>query len=159
LATVAVKGAPIRERNDSRQYDPLVDEWWLPNGRSAALHWLAAARARLIPPPRTSHDVLVDVGCGGGLMAPAADGYVHVGVDVTLSALRTARAQGVRALRGDAACIPLADSPAAVVVAGEILEHVRDLPAVVAELCRVLRPEGTIVVDTINATRWRGSRW
>jgi 2-polyprenyl-6-hydroxyphenyl methylase/3-demethylubiquinone-9 3-methyltransferase len=29
-----------------------------------------------------------------------------------------------------------------VVAAGEILEHVTDLPATVAELCRVLRPAG-----------------
>ncbi len=40
-----------------------------------------------------------------------------------------------------------------VVVAGEVLEHVRDLDAVVAEISRVLRPGGTVVVDTISATR------
>ena len=39
-----------------------------------------------------------------------------------------------------------------VVVAGEILEHVTDLRAAVAEACRALRPGGTLVVDTIAAT-------
>jgi 2-polyprenyl-6-hydroxyphenyl methylase/3-demethylubiquinone-9 3-methyltransferase len=39
-----------------------------------------------------------------------------------------------------------------VVVAGEILEHVADLPAAVAELCRVLRPGGLLVLDTLNDT-------
>jgi 2-polyprenyl-6-hydroxyphenyl methylase/3-demethylubiquinone-9 3-methyltransferase len=42
-----------------------------------------------------------------------------------------------------------------VVVAGEVLEHVADLPAVIAEVCRVLRPGGTVVVDTIADT-WFG---
>jgi 2-polyprenyl-6-hydroxyphenyl methylase/3-demethylubiquinone-9 3-methyltransferase len=40
-----------------------------------------------------------------------------------------------------------------VVVAGEILEHVADPPALVAEVCRVLRPGGVVVVDTIARTR------
>jgi 2-polyprenyl-6-hydroxyphenyl methylase/3-demethylubiquinone-9 3-methyltransferase len=41
---------------------------------------------------------------------------------------------------------------AGVVVAGEMLEHVTDLPAVVAELCRVLAPGGTLVVDALADT-------
>jgi 2-polyprenyl-6-hydroxyphenyl methylase/3-demethylubiquinone-9 3-methyltransferase len=39
------------------------------------------------------------------------------------------------------------------VCAGEILEHVTDMAGVVVEACRVLRPGGTLVVDTIAATR------
>ena len=38
------------------------------------------------------------------------------------------------------------------VVAGEILEHVTDLPGTVAELSRVLRPDGLLVLDTVNDT-------
>jgi len=37
-------------RNDLRQYDELADEWWRPDGVFAMLHWLAAARAALVPP-------------------------------------------------------------------------------------------------------------
>jgi 2-polyprenyl-6-hydroxyphenyl methylase/3-demethylubiquinone-9 3-methyltransferase len=40
-------------------------------------------------------------------------------------------------------------------VAGEILEHVTDLPGTVAELSRVLRPGGLMVLDTVNDT-WLG---
>ncbi|MDP9402588.1 MAG: methyltransferase domain-containing protein [Actinomycetota bacterium] len=148
-----MKFAPPRARNDLRQYDDLVDEWWRPEGRFAALHWLAAVRGALVPRPTSAHEVLVDVGCGGGLMARNVDGYVHVGVDLTMSALAAAGRQGVQAVRGDAGHLPLADHSAAVVVAGEILEHVSDLPAVAGELCRVLRPGGSIILDTINATR------
>lgn len=97
--------------------------------------------------------MLVDVGCGGGLVAEHVAGFKHVGIDLTASALEVARSHGVVAVRADAARLPLADGSASVVVAGEVLEHVVDLPGVVAELCRVVRPGGTIIIDTINDTR------
>jgi 2-polyprenyl-6-hydroxyphenyl methylase/3-demethylubiquinone-9 3-methyltransferase len=152
--TRPVAAAPRRARNDPRQYDDLVEHWERPGGAFAALHWLAAARAELIPPPMPDGEgVLLDVGCGGGLMAGHTAGYVHVGIDVTRTALVEARRRGLRAVKADAGRLPLADASASVVLAGEILEHVQDVAAVVAELCRVARPGATLVVDTINATQ------
>jgi 2-polyprenyl-6-hydroxyphenyl methylase / 3-demethylubiquinone-9 3-methyltransferase len=142
-----------RPRNDLGQYDDLVHEWWRPGGAFAALHWLAASRRSLIPPPRTNAEVLVDVGCGAGLMANAALGYLHVGVDLVTAGLDVATLHGVHAVRADAAHLPLSSNAAAVVLAGEILEHVENLEETVAEVCRVLRPGGTVVIDTINNTR------
>ena len=119
------------------------------------LHWLAAARGALVPVAERDGAVLVDLGCGAGLLAPhvAGKGYRHVGVDLTVSALRSAAAHGVTAVRGDAAAVPLVDGCADVVVAGEILEHVPDLPAAARAACRLLRPGGLLVIDTIAATR------
>src|SRR3954463_13106578 len=74
-------------RNDPRQYDDLAGEWWRPGGDFEILHWLpagpgrpgrdfeilhwlAAARAALVPPAARPDAVLVDAGCGGGLLAP-----------------------------------------------------------------------------------------
>lgn len=118
------------------------------------LHWLAAARGALVPPAERDGAVLVDLGCGAGLLAPhvAGKGYRHVGVDLTASALRTAAAHGVTAVLGDVSAVPLADRCADVVTAGEILEHVPDLPGAVREACRLLRPGGLLVIDTIAAT-------
>jgi 2-polyprenyl-6-hydroxyphenyl methylase/3-demethylubiquinone-9 3-methyltransferase len=118
------------------------------------LHWLAEARGRLIPPACRPGEVLVDVGCGAGLLAPhvTGKGYRHIGVDLVTSALEQASAHGVTPLRGDATALPLPDGCADVVSAGELLEHVYDLPGAVREVCRVLRPGGLLVVDTLNAT-------
>jgi 2-polyprenyl-6-hydroxyphenyl methylase / 3-demethylubiquinone-9 3-methyltransferase len=151
---VARAGVQIRPRNDPRQYDDLVDEWWRPDGVFAMLHWLAAARAQLVPAATRPGAVLVDVGCGAGLLAPhlAGRGYRHVGVDLTRSALTQAAGHGVVPVNGDAAALPLADRCADVVAAGELLEHVPDWRAAVAEACRVLRPGGTLVLDTLNDT-------
>lgn len=143
-----------RARNDPRQYDDLAGQWWDPRGGFAMLHWLAVARAALVPPADRPGAVLVDLGCGGGLLAPhlAGKGYRHVGVDLTASALRQARDHGVTVLQADVTRVPLADGCADVVAAGEILEHVTDLPAAVREACRLLRPGGLLVIDTIAAT-------
>lgn len=141
-----------RARNDPRQYDDLAGAWWDPRGPFAMLHAIAAARATLIPAARRPGAVLADLGCGAGLLAPHVDGYRHIGLDVTDSALRQARDHGVLPVRADVLQLPLPGGVADVVVAGEILEHVTDLPQAVAEACRILRPGGTLVLDTLADT-------
>lgn len=146
----------LRERNDPGQYDDLADAWWDPAGDFAMLHWLAAARAEQVPAAGARGGLLVDIACGGGLFAPHASrlGYAHVGVDLGVGATTAALSHGVRVVRGDAVALPLASGCADVVLCCEVLEHVRDVDAVVAEACRVLRPGGLVVIDTIAATRW-----
>jgi 2-polyprenyl-6-hydroxyphenyl methylase/3-demethylubiquinone-9 3-methyltransferase len=142
-------------RNDPAQYDELADQWWDPSGHFAMLHWLAASRAERVPPAAHPGAVLVDLGCGGGLMAPHVRrlGYRHVGVDIGLPGLTTAGAHGVSVLRGSVLAVPLADGCADVVTAGEILEHVEDPGQVLTEAARLLRPGGVLVLDSIAATR------
>lgn len=143
-----------RRRNDPAQYDDLAGEWWKPRGAFAALHWLAEARGALVPPAERPGAVLVDLGCGAGLLAPhvAGKGYRHIGVDLGAAGLVDAARHGVAAVRGDVLHVPLADECADVVTAGEILEHVPDLSQAVAEACRLLRPGGLLVIDTIAPT-------
>jgi 2-polyprenyl-6-hydroxyphenyl methylase/3-demethylubiquinone-9 3-methyltransferase len=147
--------ASRRPRNDPAQYDELADEWWRPAGEFAALHWLAASRAEHVPPADGPGAVLVDLACGGGLMAPhvARLGYRHVGVDLGLPGLELARAHGVLPVRASVLAVPLADGCADVVLAGEILEHVEDDVGVLAECARLLRPGGTLVIDALAAGR------
>ena len=144
---------PLRPRNDLRQYDDLAGKWWDPRGEFAALHWLAKARGALIPRGPAPGAQLLDAGCGGGLLAPhVPPGYRHVGADLSETALQTAREHGVEAVKADVADLPFEDASFDVVVAGEILEHVPDLGAVVAEAARVLKPGGLFVCDTIADT-------
>ncbi|WP_235928232.1 class I SAM-dependent methyltransferase [Goekera deserti] len=142
-------------RNDPRQYEQLDDQWWTPTGGFAMLHWLAASRAEHLPPAPHPGALLVDLACGGGLMAPHVQrlGYTHVGVDIGAAGLRQAQAHGVAAVRGSVLAVPLADGCADVVLAGEVLEHVPDPATVLAECARLLRPGGTLVLDSIARTR------
>lgn len=79
-------------------------------------------------------------------------GYRHIGVDLSESALLLARAHGVETIRGDVLAVPLPSGCADVVDAGEILEHVPDLGGAVAEACRLLRPGGLLVLDSLADT-------
>lgn len=150
---MARSGRTVR-RGDPELYEVFADQWWDPRGVFAMLHWLATARAALVPDARRPGSVLVDLGCGAGLLAPriAHRGHLHIGVDTSTSALRSARERGVRPVLADLAHTPLPDSSADCVVAGEVLEHVPDLPRAIAEACRLLRPGGTLVLDTLAAT-------
>ena len=107
-----------------------------------------------MPPATRPGAVLVDLGCGAGLLAPHVKplGYAHVGVDLVTVSLQQARDHGVMPVRADVTEIPLADGCADVVSAGEMLEHVTDPSTVVTEACRLLRPGGMLVLDTVNAT-------
>ena len=147
---------PVRPRNDPAQYDDLADDWWAPRGGFVMLHWIAAARARLVPRATRSGSLLLDLACGGGVLAPhvADRGHRHVGLDLSPTALPLARDHGVVPVRGDVLRLPFADEVADVVVAGEVLEHVAAPLELVAEACRVLRPGGALVLDTIAATWW-----
>lgn len=146
--------APALPRNDPAQYDQLAAQWWSPGGPFDALHWIAAARARVIPSATRTGSVLVDVACGGGLLAPhvAGLGHRHVGADLSEPSLYEAAAHGLAPVRADARQLPFRDGIADVVVAGEVLEHVPDLTRAVAELVRILRPGGTLVIDTLADT-------
>jgi 2-polyprenyl-6-hydroxyphenyl methylase/3-demethylubiquinone-9 3-methyltransferase len=141
-------------RNDPAQYEQLADHWWKPSGMFAALHWLAASRADNIPPAPRPGALLVDLACGGGLMAPHVErlGYRHVGIDIGRRGLEIARSHGVLPVLGSVLAVPLADACADVVVAGEVLEHVVDDVAVLAECARLLRPGGTLVLDALADT-------
>ncbi|HEU5376526.1 MAG TPA: bifunctional 2-polyprenyl-6-hydroxyphenol methylase/3-demethylubiquinol 3-O-methyltransferase UbiG [Ktedonobacteraceae bacterium] len=105
---------------------------------------------------------ILEVGCGGGLICEelARRGAQMSGVDPSQTALQTARehasqsslAEHITYKLGYAEALPYADSSFAAVVCLDVLEHVKDLHATIAEIARVLTPGGTFVFDTINRT-------
>ncbi|MBO8187704.1 bifunctional 2-polyprenyl-6-hydroxyphenol methylase/3-demethylubiquinol 3-O-methyltransferase UbiG [Streptomyces spirodelae] len=142
-------------KNLITDYDLLAGQWWDPRGPLAPLGWIARARAGFVPEAGSGRDRLLDVACGGGLFGPqlTGKGYRVHGVDLSATALAEARQHGFDAVvRADIGRLPFADESFDVVTAGQCLEHVPDPYAVVAELCRVLRPSGTLIVDTIADT-------
>ncbi|MFN0025879.1 MAG: methyltransferase domain-containing protein [Acidimicrobiales bacterium] len=151
-------GAPAaghRAANDPGLYEDLADEWWKPRGAFAPLHWLADSRAALVPIATRSGSRLLDLACGGGLLAPRVQskGHAHIGIDIGRSATRLSREHGITAVLGDVVHLPFPAASFDVVVAGEMLEHVTDLPGTVAEIGRVLRLGGVLVCDTLADSR------
>jgi SAM-dependent methyltransferase len=99
---------------------------------------------------------VLDIGCRtGALTQYYADGNDVVGVDVDSDALaRASERLGIETVWADAeAGLPFEDASFDVAVAGEVLEHLADPAAVVAEIRRVLRPGGELVGSVPNAFR------
>lgn len=96
-------------------------------------------------------DRVLDLGCGVGDFTAllVEHGYAAVGCDVSEEALRRARARfpGAEfAQSGEE--LPLADASFDVVWAGEVLEHVQDCLGLLAEVQRVLRSGGRLLLTT-----------
>jgi SAM-dependent methyltransferase len=98
---------------------------------------------------------VLDLGCrSGAVTASFLAGNRVTGLDVDASALAQAAARGIVPVRASAEDpLPFDDASFDVVVAGELLEHVRDPHEVVRETRRVLRPGGTLVGSVPNAFR------
>lgn len=105
--------------------------------------------------------VIIDVGCGGGLMAEeiARLGAVVTGVDPSAASIATAQAHAAASglaidyRIGSGEDLPSGDACADAVYCVDVLEHVADLHAVIGETARVLKPGGLYLFDTINRTR------
>jgi len=98
---------------------------------------------------------VLDLGCRDGALTRAyLDGNDIVGVDADREALEEAAKLGIETHWADLdEALELRDESFDVVVAGELLEHLRDPQRVVAEIRRVLRPGGTFVASVPNAYR------
>jgi SAM-dependent methyltransferase len=98
---------------------------------------------------------VLDLGCrDGALTREFAAGNEVVGVDADRDALAEAQKLGIETRWADLdEPLPFPDASFDVVVAGELLEHLRDPRQLVAEARRVLRPGGTLVASVPNAYR------
>jgi 2-polyprenyl-3-methyl-5-hydroxy-6-metoxy-1,4-benzoquinol methylase len=98
---------------------------------------------------------VLDLGCRDGALTLAyLDGTDIVGVDADREALEEAAQLGIETHWADLdQPLELRDESFDVVVAGELLEHLRDPQRVVGEIRRVLRPRGTFVASVPNAYR------
>lgn len=109
---------------------------------------------------------ILDVGCGPGFYCAelldevGPDGLV-VGVDGSpqMLALAAGRCQGhdnVEFLEADATSLPVPDASFDAALCVQVLEYVPDVAAALAELRRVLRPGGRVVVWDVD---WQTVSW
>jgi SAM-dependent methyltransferase len=110
----------------------------------------AVAKAALAP-----GSIVLDAGCGTGRALPALRAAVGssgtvIGLDLTDEMLRVARERGrasVAALVvGDVRRLPLADGSVDGIFAAGLVMHLPDVAAGLAELARITRPGGSLVL-------------
>jgi ubiquinone/menaquinone biosynthesis C-methylase UbiE len=110
---------------------------------------MALEIARVIP-----HGAQVlDVGCGNGFIAhhlSAMLGVSAVGID-----LMPETEAPIRYRRYDGAHVPLPDDSVDAVLLCYVLHHVQDVPALLSDITRVLRPNGfAVIYEDIPETLW-----
>ncbi len=100
---------------------------------------------------------VLDIGCRYGALTRAyLEGNDVVGIDVDRDALARAAELGIETHWADAEeSLPFPDASFDVVVAGELIEHLREPERLVAEIGRVLRGGGTFVGSVPNFFRLR----
>lgn len=115
------------------------------------------ASLELLPFGRVEHGLgrVLDVGCGTGnllrlLEAPGYRMQEYVGVDQSPEMLRIARSKPCQVpaswITADAASLPLREASFDVAVSASVLHYWDDVDAALAEIRRVLRPDGHLLL-------------
>jgi 2-polyprenyl-6-hydroxyphenyl methylase/3-demethylubiquinone-9 3-methyltransferase len=153
---------------DNSIYDRLADTWWSQDGllhamgpllnpaRLAYFRQVLSQRVALVLPGLR----VLDLGCGGGLLAEefARLGCDVSGVDPSARSVAVARRHAcaqtldITYLVGVGEALPFPDAAFDAVIYADVLEHVRDMPRVVRQAARVLRPGGVFLYETVNRT-------
>lgn len=156
---------------EAEHFGRLAADWWDPNGSSAMLHRLNPVRLAFLREAIDQHwggntesvkplagKTALDVGCGAGLLAEplARLGAGVTGVDAAAENVTAAQMHAagsglaIEYRHGELARLGLGQFD--LVTAMEVIEHVADKPAFVAELARHLAPGGLMVLSTPNRT-------
>ncbi|KTE39808.1 MULTISPECIES: bifunctional 2-polyprenyl-6-hydroxyphenol methylase/3-demethylubiquinol 3-O-methyltransferase UbiG [unclassified Sphingopyxis] len=157
--------------NEAAHFGALAADWWDPHGSSAMLHKLNPVRLAYIRGQIDAHwhgdtrerrpltgKSALDVGCGAGLLAEplARMGAAVTGVDAAPENIAAAKAHAVgQGLAIDYFAGELAELPKGqfdLVTSMEVVEHVSDPAAFIAELAARLAPGGLMILSTPNRT-------
>ena len=154
---------------DNSLYDTLSETWWDERSllnllKTTVNPWRVPYFARVLAQQSTTgaQPTLLDVGCGGGLLAEefAALNCRVTGIDPSEQSLVTARAHArqrgleIDYRQGFGDALPFAEASFDVVSCCDVLEHIPDWPATLADISRVLKPGGIFLFDTINRTAY-----
>jgi 2-polyprenyl-6-hydroxyphenyl methylase/3-demethylubiquinone-9 3-methyltransferase len=142
------------------KFSELAHRWWDPNSEFKPLHEINPLRLKWIDKlaPLAGKKVL-DVGCGGGILAEAmaGAGAEVSGIDLSDKALNVAKLHLYESGKSVDYQLVAAEDHAAqhagefdVVTCMEMLEHVPDPASVVAACARLVKPGGWVFFSTLN---------
>jgi 2-polyprenyl-6-hydroxyphenyl methylase / 3-demethylubiquinone-9 3-methyltransferase len=161
------------DHRELRRFAELAGDWWDEAGPMAPLHKLNPVRLAYIRDQLCSHLgrdpkahpcltglCVLDVGCGGGLLCEplARLGATVTGIDLVPAHLEVARAHaqaaGLEVSYREIAAEQLAAQGASfdLVCAMEVVEHVADVRGFLSTCAALVRPNGALVLATLNRT-------
>ena len=142
------------------KFSELAHRWWDPNSEFKPLHEINPLRLKWIDTlaPLAGKKVL-DVGCGGGILAEAmaGAGATVSGIDLSEKALKVAKLHLFESGKSvDYQHVSAEDYAAQhagefdIVTCMEMLEHVPDPASIVAACARLVKPGGWVFFSTLN---------
>src|SRR5947209_15047502 len=143
------------------KFSALAHRWWDPKSEFRPLHEINPLRLAHIEKLAggLAGKTIVDVGCGGGILAEAmaAKGATVTGIDLAEKPLKVAMLHRMEtASRFDYRLVSAealaAEAPGAfdIVTCMEMLEHVPDPPSIVHACAKLAKPGGFVFFSTIN---------
>ena len=148
------------DQNEVNKFADIAEEWWDPTGDFKPLHVINPLRANYInnKSPVDGLKVL-DVGCGGGLLAEALDskGAEVTAIDVTEANIEVAKLHAQKMqVKIDYRLVTaeeLAQKESQsfdVVSCLEVIEHVPDPGQLIKACSDLLKPDGQMFLSTLN---------
>jgi len=155
------------------RFEKIAQTWWDPNGPMKVLHRFNPVRLAYIRDeacrrfgrdPRSARSLegltILDVGCGGGVLSEplARLGARVTGLDPAPTNISVARLHAERAgisvdFRNETVeAVAARGETFDIVLAMEVVEHVADVQAFVTACTRAVKPDGALVMATINRT-------
>ena len=143
------------------KFSELAHRWWDPESEFRPLHQINPLRLEWIHGlAKLSGKQVVDVGCGGGILADAMarKGAQVLGIDLATKSLKVAQLHALEAGTDgvsyrEVSAETLADEQGGqfdVVTCMEMLEHVPDPASVVQACARLVKPGGWVFFSTLN---------
>ena len=143
------------------KFSDLAHRWWDENGEFRPLHQINPLRMQWISSLCTlKGQQVLDVGCGGGILADAMarQGAQVLGIDLAAKPLKVAQLHALEAettgvdYREISAEALAVEHPATfdVVTCMEMLEHVPDPSSIVRACAALVKPGGWVFFSTIN---------
>ena len=143
-----------------QKFSDLAHRWWDPSSEFRPLHEINPLRLEWINQrvPLSSKNV-IDVGCGGGILAEsmAKKGAIVTGIDLSEKALKVADLHGlesgVSVRYKNIPAEEMAEAEAGqydVVTCMEMLEHVPDPSSIIRACTKLLKPGGHVFFSTLN---------
>jgi 2-polyprenyl-6-hydroxyphenyl methylase/3-demethylubiquinone-9 3-methyltransferase len=155
-----MQSVPNVDASEVAKFEALAQRWWDPAGEFRPLHELNPLRlAFIMERAKLAGARVLDVGCGGGILAEAMarEGAKVLGIDLAQAALQVAQLHALEsgALLEYHLTSPedlAAGSPASfdIVTCMEMLEHVPEPDRTLTAIATLLRPGGHLFVSTIN---------
>jgi 2-polyprenyl-6-hydroxyphenyl methylase / 3-demethylubiquinone-9 3-methyltransferase len=144
------------DQAEIEKFSALAHRWWDPEGEFRPLHQINPLRLEWIAGhAELAGASVLDVGCGGGILAEAmARRGAHVtGIDLSEKALRVAELhlhESKLDIRYRKVSVEECTGEFDVVTCMELLEHVPDPQRMVAACARLVRPGGRVFFSTLN---------